>query len=233
MMDGDAADAAIEVEDLRKAYGAHEAVRGISFSVRRGEVFGLLGPNGAGKTTTVEILEGYRERTGGHVSVLGMDPGAAAGRAARADRDRAAVERPLPAPHRARGGQPLGRALPRAARRRRDDRAERARGVGRRSARARCRAASSAGSTSRSRSIGDPELVFLDEPTTGFDPAARRQAWETVRSLQELGQDRAAHHALPRRGAGARRPGGDRQGRRDPRRGRAGRARRRRRAATG
>ena len=68
-------DAAIEVRGLRKAYGEHEAVRGIDFAVRRGEVFGLLGPNGAGKTTTVEILEGYRERTGGEVRVLGMDPG--------------------------------------------------------------------------------------------------------------------------------------------------------------
>ena len=69
------AEAAIEVEDLRKDYGDHAAVRGISFTVRRGEVFGLLGPNGAGKTTTVEILEGFRERTGGRVAVLGMDPG--------------------------------------------------------------------------------------------------------------------------------------------------------------
>src|SRR5918994_4038409 len=69
------ADVAIEVEDLRKDYGSHQAVRGISFTVRRGEVFGLLGPNGAGKTTTVEILEGFRERTHGRVSVLGMDPG--------------------------------------------------------------------------------------------------------------------------------------------------------------
>src|ERR687894_3282378 len=66
--------AAIEVQGLRKAYGDHEAVRGIDFSVRRGEVFGLLGPNGAGKTTTVEILEGYRARSGGRVSVLGHDP---------------------------------------------------------------------------------------------------------------------------------------------------------------
>src|ERR687895_1702440 len=70
-----ASEIAIEVEQLRKDYGAHHAVRGISFSVRRGEVFGLLGPNGAGKTTTVEILEGYRERTAGRVAVLGMDPG--------------------------------------------------------------------------------------------------------------------------------------------------------------
>ena len=70
-----AGEVAIEVEDLRKDYGDQHAVRGISFSVRRGEVFGLLGPNGAGKTTTVEILEGYRERTAGRVAVLGMDPG--------------------------------------------------------------------------------------------------------------------------------------------------------------
>ena len=69
------AEAAIEVDDLHKDYGDHAAVRGISFTVRRGEVYGLLGPNGAGKTTTVEILEGFRERTGGRVSVLGMDPG--------------------------------------------------------------------------------------------------------------------------------------------------------------
>src|SRR5215218_9863256 len=70
-----ASDVAIEVEDLRKDYGSQHAVRGISFRVRRGEVFGLLGPNGAGKTTTVEILEGYRARSAGRVAVLGMDPG--------------------------------------------------------------------------------------------------------------------------------------------------------------
>src|SRR2546423_5696748 len=69
-------DAAITVRDLRKRYGEYEAVRGISFELSRGEVFGLLGPNGAGKTTTVEILEGYRERSGGEISVLGYDPGA-------------------------------------------------------------------------------------------------------------------------------------------------------------
>ena len=78
--------AAIEVEGLRKAYDGREAVRGIDFEVRRGEVFGLLGPNGAGKTTTVEILEGHRVRTAGSVSVLGHDPGRAARGAARAGR---------------------------------------------------------------------------------------------------------------------------------------------------
>src|SRR3954451_16511466 len=69
------AEAAISVRDLRKSYGPVEAIRGVTFDVRRGEVFGLLGPNGAGKTSTVEILEGYRERSGGDVEVLGFDPG--------------------------------------------------------------------------------------------------------------------------------------------------------------
>jgi ABC-2 type transport system ATP-binding protein len=73
---GNVPDVAIEVRGLRKSYGEFEAVRGIDFIVPRGEVFGLLGPNGAGKTTTVEVLEGYRQRSGGEVSVLGLDPGA-------------------------------------------------------------------------------------------------------------------------------------------------------------
>src|SRR3954464_1013950 len=80
-------DVAIEVEELRKDYGSQRAVRGISFAVRQGEVFGLLGPNGAGKTTTVEILEGYRERSGGRVAVLGLDPG----RRARDPRERVGI----------------------------------------------------------------------------------------------------------------------------------------------
>ena len=99
---------AIEVHGLRKAYGEHEAVRGIDFAVGRGEVFGLLGPNGAGKTTTVEILEGYRTRDGGDVSVLGFDPAAARARAARAARDRPAELRLRPPPDAARDGRPLG-----------------------------------------------------------------------------------------------------------------------------
>ena len=82
---------AIEVRGLHKRYGEFEAVRGIDIEVRRGEVFGLLGPNGAGKTTTVEILEGYRERSGGEVSVLGLRPGQRGRRAAPAHRHRAAV----------------------------------------------------------------------------------------------------------------------------------------------
>ena len=99
---------AIEVRGLEKRYGEHEAVRGIDIEVRRGEVFGLLGPNGAGKTTTVEILEGYRTRTGGEVSVLGYDPARAADRAAQTDRDRAAERRHLQPRDAARGARALG-----------------------------------------------------------------------------------------------------------------------------
>ena len=181
------AEAAIEVEELRKDYGDHAAVRGISFTVRRGEVFGLLGPNGAGKTTTVEILEGFRERTGGRVSVLGMDPG------------------PRPAALRSRVGIVLQAAglyrhltvreavahwaglYPRP----RDvDETIALTGL-EESAEKRTRTLS--GGQQRRLDfalalIGDPELVFLDEPTVGFDPAARRAAWDTVRSLRELGK---------------------------------------------
>jgi ABC-2 type transport system ATP-binding protein len=181
------AEAAIEVEDLRKDYGDHAAVRGISFTVRRGEVFGLLGPNGAGKTTTVEILEGFRERTGGRVSVLGMDPGS------RPEALRARVGIVLQSAGLYRhlsvreavshwaGLYPRPRDV---------DETIALTGL-----------EESAGKRTRTLSggqqrrldfalalVGDPELVFLDEPTTGFDPAARRQAWETVRSLQRLGK---------------------------------------------
>ena len=182
-----AGEVAIEVEDLRKDYGAQRAVRGISFSVRRGEVFGLLGPNGAGKTTTVEILEGYRERTAGRVTVLGMDPG------------------PRPLALRERIGivlqsSGLYRHLtvheavshwagfyrsPR-------DVDETIAVSGLEQAAGRRTVTLSGGQQRRLdfalALVGDPELVFLDEPTTGFDPAARRQAWDTVRSLRELGK---------------------------------------------
>jgi ABC-2 type transport system ATP-binding protein len=181
--DGDA----IEVRGLVKRYGEVEAVRGIDFAVRRGEVFGLLGPNGAGKTTTVEVLEGYRERTGGEVSVLGRDPQV---------RERALRERvgivlqscgmyPNVTVHEAvahwAGFYPRSRDVEEVI--------------------ALAGLAEKAGERTRRLSggqlrrldfalalIGDPELVFLDEPTTGFDPAARRQAWQTVRSLRDLGK---------------------------------------------
>ena len=182
-----ASDVAIEVEDLRKDYGSQHAVRGISFRVRRGEVFGLLGPNGAGKTTTVEILEGYRARTAGRVAVLGMDPG------------------PRPLALRERIGivlqsSGLYRHLTvheavshwagfyRAPR----DVEETIALSGLEAAAGRRTITLSGGQQRRLdfalALVGDPELVFLDEPTTGFDPAARRQAWDTVRSLQELGK---------------------------------------------
>ena len=179
--------AAIEVEGLRKRYGEREAVRGISFTVRRGEVFGLLGPNGAGKTTTVEILEGYRERSDGRVSVLGMDPGtrpAALRRRVGIVLQSSGLYRHLTvreAVEHWAGLYPAPRDV--------DETIaltglEEAAGV-------RTRALS--GGQQRRLDfalalIGDPELVFLDEPTTGFDPAARRQAWDAVRSLQELGK---------------------------------------------
>ena len=182
-----ASEVAIEVEDLHKDYGAQRAVRGISFSVRRGEVFGLLGPNGAGKTTTVEILEGYRERTAGRVTVLGMDPG------------------PRPLALRERIGivlqsSGLYRHLTvheavshwagfyRAPR----DVEETIAVSGLADAAGRRTVTLSGGQQRRLdfalALVGDPELVFLDEPTTGFDPAARRQAWDTVRSLRDLGK---------------------------------------------
>ena len=180
-------DVAIEVEDLRKDYGEFRAVRGISFSVRRGEVFGLLGPNGAGKTTTVEILEGYRARTAGRVAVLGMDPG------------------PRPVALRERIGivlQSSGlyrhltvyEAVSHWAGLYRGPRdVDETIALSGLEAAAEKRTVTLSGGQQRRLDfalalIGDPELVFLDEPTTGFDPAARRQAWDTVRSLQQLGK---------------------------------------------
>jgi ABC-2 type transport system ATP-binding protein len=181
------ATAAIDVNDLSKAYGAHVAVRGLSFSVRRGEVFGLLGPNGAGKTTTVEILEGHRTRDGGAVRVLGFDPGERAAEL----RSRVGIVLQscgtyphltvretvahwaalYPAPRDVDATIALAGL---------DEAADR-------------RARTLSGGQKRRLDfalalIGDPELIFLDEPTTGFDPAARRAAWDVVRSLRELGK---------------------------------------------
>jgi ABC-2 type transport system ATP-binding protein len=178
---------AILVRDLHKSYGDVHAVRGIDFEVARGEVFGLLGPNGAGKTTTVEVLEGYRARTSGIVSVLGHDP---AGRP-RALRERVgivlqdsgvyrhATVRELVA-HWA-GFYPAPRDV--------DEVIELA---GLRASEDVLARRLSGGQARRLdfalALVGDPELIFLDEPTTGFDPAARRAAWETIRALAELGK---------------------------------------------
>ena len=181
------AEAAIEVRDLRKDYGPVEAVRGVSFQVERGEVFGLLGPNGAGKTTTVEILEGYRHRSAGDVSVLGHDP---------ADRDRDLQQR-IGIVLQSSGFYPhvtvreavehFGKAYdqPR-------DSGETIDLVGL-GEKADARTKSLSGGQRRRLDlalalVGDPDLIFLDEPTTGFDPAARRTAWGVVRALKELGK---------------------------------------------
>jgi ABC-2 type transport system ATP-binding protein len=178
---------AIVVRDLRKTYGETEALRGVSFEIAEGEVFGLLGPNGAGKTTTVEILEGYRPRDGGEVSVLGRDPA----RAERALRERIGVVlqqsqmfqnltvRELHAMFA--GYYEHSRDVPEVIAlvglaNKADDRVK-----------------TLSGGQKRRLDlgialVGDPDLVFLDEPTTGFDPAARRAAWDMIRSLRSLGK---------------------------------------------
>jgi ABC-2 type transport system ATP-binding protein len=178
---------AILVRDLRKTYGDHEAVRGLDFEVAAGEVFGLLGPNGAGKTTTVEILEGYRQRTGGIVSVLGHDPG----RRPRALRARVGIVLQSSGMYRHIGVREAVAHWARLYDAPRDvDETLALAGL---TDKAGARARTLSGGQMRRLDfalalVGDPELIFLDEPTTGFDPAARRQAWEVVRSLQELGK---------------------------------------------
>jgi len=180
-------DAAIVVRGLRKSYGAHEAVGGIDFDVRTGEVFGLLGPNGAGKTTTVEILEGYRERDGGDVRVLGVDPWEAG--AAHKERIGVVLQHSqLPPALTVREVHAMFAgyyARPR-------DVGEVIELVGL-SDKSGERVKTLSGGQKRRLDlgvalVGDPELVFLDEPTTGFDPTARRTAWELVRSLRSLGK---------------------------------------------
>jgi ABC-2 type transport system ATP-binding protein len=181
------ADAAIEIDGLRKSYGSFEAVRGLSLRVERGEIFAFLGPNGAGKTTTVEILEGFRTRDAGDVQVLGVDPE----HSDRAWRSRIGIvlqegtAQPeltvretlalwaayYPSP------RPVEETIALAGlEEKADDR------VGRLS-----------GGQRRRLDVGlalsgDPDLVFLDEPTTGFDPVARRAAWKVIAGLRDLGK---------------------------------------------
>jgi ABC-2 type transport system ATP-binding protein len=177
----------IVVEDLRKSYGDHEAVRGISFHINEGEVFGLLGPNGAGKTTTVEILEGYRERDSGRVDVLGFDPA----RAQQQYRERIGVVLQQSQLWPNLTVQETHRLFAGYYRQPRDvDEVIDLVGLGeKRDARVK----TLSGGQKRRLDlgvalVGDPDLIFLDEPTTGFDPAARRAAWEMIRSLRSLGK---------------------------------------------
>ena len=178
---------AISVRGLRKSYDGVEAVRGIDFEVAEGEVFGLLGPNGAGKTTTVEILEGYRQRDAGDVRVLGFDPG----RAERAFRERIGVVLQHSELWAGLTVREIHRIFAGYYERPRDvDEVVRLVGLGEK---ADARVKTLSGGQKRRLDlgialVGDPDLVFLDEPTTGFDPAARRNAWELVRSLRELGK---------------------------------------------
>jgi ABC-2 type transport system ATP-binding protein len=177
----------IRASGLRKSYDQVEAVRGIDLTVRAGEIFAFLGPNGAGKTTTVEVLEGYRERSGGDVSVLGEDP-AAAGRDWRArvgivlqqskTHPELTVAETLemfagyyPAP------LPVAETIAQVGL---DDKAD-------------TRVSRLSGGQQRRLDVGmalvgDPELLFLDEPTTGFDPSARRQFWGVIEGLRGLGK---------------------------------------------
>jgi ABC-2 type transport system ATP-binding protein len=180
-------EAVISVRGLTKQYGRREAVRGIDLEVHRGEIFAFLGPNGAGKTTTVEILEGFRNRTAGDVRVLGTDP-AEAGAGWR-DRVGVVLQDSEPEPGLSvRECMALYAGYYRAPRdidetiglvgltEKRDNRAAHLSGGQRR----RLDVALAL--------IGDPEIVFLDEPTTGFDPSARRAAWQVIAGLRRLGK---------------------------------------------
>jgi ABC-2 type transport system ATP-binding protein len=179
--------AAISVSGLRKSYGRHEAVRGIDLEVQRGEIFAFLGPNGAGKTTTVEILEGYRERNAGDVSVLGADP-------ADVDLDwhaRVGIvlqECRMEPKLTVRETLEMFAGYYANAR----DVTETIELVGL-SEKADQRAGKLSGGQQRRLDVGvalvgDAELLFLDEPTTGFDPSARRHFWDVISGLRELGK---------------------------------------------
>ena len=179
--------AAIDVRDLRKSYGANTAVKGLDLTVEEGEVVALLGPNGAGKTTTVEILEGHRNRDGGEVTVLGMDP-ATGGRAYRerigivlqeAGIDEEFTVREVLALYR--GMYPRRRDI--------DELIELVGLEGKRDARVKTLSGGQRRRVDLALGlVGDPELIFLDEPTTGFDPSARRRAWSLVDGLRGLGK---------------------------------------------
>ena len=181
------AEPVVRVRGLVKRYGRREAVRGIDLDVYRGEIFAFLGPNGAGKTTTVEILEGFRDRTDGEVLVLGVDPAGAGGEW----RDRVGVvlQESEPEPGLTvreclelyagyyRTPRDIGETIELVGLAGRDD----------------ARGTELSGGQRRRLDvalalIGDPDIVFLDEPTTGFDPAARRTAWEVVAGLRRLGK---------------------------------------------
>ena len=179
--------AAIVVSELRKSYGALAAVDGVSFEVESGEVFGLLGPNGAGKTTTIEILEGYRRADSGRATVLGEDP-QQGGRRLKERIGLVLQELAVPPLLSVRellemyrgyypSPRPVGEILEL---------------VGL-TEKAEARVKTLSGGQQRRIDlalglVGDPELIFLDEPTTGFDPGARRNAWQIVRNMRGLGK---------------------------------------------
>ena len=182
-----AAEPVISVAGLRKSYGGHEAVRGVDLEVQAGEIFGFLGPNGAGKSTTIEILEGYRARSAGEVSVLGVDPG----RPTRAWRERIGLvlqDSELEPTLTVRETVTLFSGFystPRPV----DETIELVGLADKRDARI---GTLSGGQRRRAdvavALVGDPDLVFLDEPTTGFDPSARRDAWKMIEGLKRLGK---------------------------------------------
>ena len=178
---------AIEVSGLKKSYGPREVLHGVSFRVEAGEVFALLGPNGAGKTTTVEILEGYRGRDDGTVQVLGTDPA----RAGSAFRERIGIVLQSSAVYPLLSVHEILELFAGYYARARDV-SEVIELVGlseKREARVRTLSGGQLRRLDLALAlVGDPELIFLDEPTTGFDPAARRQAWETIRDLRALGK---------------------------------------------